>query len=32
MHNPESVSENGTYKILWDFEIEADHPPEEPTK
>ena len=25
MHNPESVLENETYKILWDFEILTDH-------
>ena len=25
MHNPESVPENGTHKILWDFEIQTDH-------
>ena len=25
MHNSESVPENGRYKELWDFEIEADH-------
>ena len=25
MHNPESVQENDTHKILWDFEIQSDH-------
>ena len=25
MHNPESVQEKVTHKILWDFEIQADH-------
>ena len=25
MHKPESVLENETQKILWDFEILADH-------
>ena len=25
MHQPESVLENETYKILWDFEIQTDH-------
>ena len=25
MHNSESVPENETYKILWDFEIQTDH-------
>ena len=25
MHNPESVLENETPKILWDFEIQMDH-------
>ena len=25
MHNPESILENGTHKILWDFEIQTDH-------
>ena len=25
MHNPESVLENKTRKILWDFEIQTDH-------
>ena len=24
MHNPESVLENGTHKLLWDFEIQTD--------
>ena len=24
-HNPESVLENGTRKIIWDFEIRTDH-------
>ena len=25
MHNPESVLENDTHKILWDFEIQTDN-------
>ena len=25
MHKPESVPENETHKILWDFEIKTDH-------
>ena len=25
MHNPASVQENETYKILWDFDIHTDH-------
>ena len=25
MHNSETVLENETYKILWDFEIQMDH-------
>ena len=25
MHNPESVWENETHKLLWDFEIQIDH-------
>ena len=25
MRNPESVLENETHKILWDFEIQTDH-------
>ena len=25
MHNPESVSENDTQKLLWDFDIQTDH-------
>ena len=25
MHKPESVIENETHKILWDFEIKTDH-------
>ena len=25
MHNPESVPENETHKLLWDFDIQADH-------
>ena len=25
MHNPASVLENGTHKLLWDFEIQRDH-------
>ena len=24
MHNPSSVLENETYKILWDFDIQTD--------
>ena len=24
-HNPESVLENETHKLLWDFEIQTDH-------
>ena len=24
MHNSESVQENGTHKLLWDFEIQTD--------
>ena len=26
MHKPESVLENETHKILWDFQIQTDHP------
>ena len=26
MHNPESVLENETHKLLWGFEIQSDHP------
>ena len=26
MHKPESVLENETHNILWDFEIKTDHP------
>ena len=26
MHNPESVLENKTRKLLWDFEKQTDHP------
>ena len=26
MHKPESVLENETHKIHWDFEIQTDHP------
>ena len=26
MHKPESVLENETHKVLWDFEIQMDHP------
>ena len=26
MNKPESVLENETHKILWDFEITTDHP------
>ena len=25
MHNPESVLQNDTHNILWDFEIQTDH-------
>ena len=25
MHNPESVLENETRKVLWDFDIPTDH-------
>ena len=25
MHNPASVPENETHKLLWDFEIQTDH-------
>ena len=25
MHNPESILENETHKILWDFEIQMDY-------
>ena len=25
-HNPESILENKTQKILWDFEIKINHP------
>ena len=25
MHNPESVLENETHKLLWDFDIKTDH-------
>ena len=25
IHNPESVLENETHKLLWDFEIQMDH-------
>ncbi len=25
MHNPESVPENETHKLLWDFDIQTDH-------
>ena len=25
MSNPESVLENETHKVLWDFEIQTDH-------
>ena len=24
-HNPETVSENATYKLLWDMNIQCDH-------
>ena len=26
MYKPESVLENETHKILWDFEIQTDYP------
>ncbi len=25
LHNPESIQENETHKLLWDFEIQTDH-------
>ena len=25
MHNPASVIENDTHKLLWDFDIQTDH-------
>ena len=25
MHNPASVRENDTHKLLWDFDIQTDH-------
>ena len=25
MHNPAAVQENGTHKLLWDFDIRTDH-------
>ena len=25
MHNPVSVQENDTHKLLWDFDIHTDH-------
>ena len=25
MHNPAAVLENGTHKLLWDFDIQTDH-------
>ncbi len=25
MHNPESVIENDTHKLQWDFDIQTDH-------
>ena len=25
MHNPASVLENNTHKLLWDFDIQTDH-------
>ena len=25
MHNPESVLENKTHKLLWDFKVQTDH-------
>ena len=25
MHNPESVQENDTHRLLWDFEIQTDY-------
>ena len=26
MHNPETVQENWMHKIIWNFEIQTDHP------
>ena len=26
MHKLESVLENGTHKVLWDFDIQTDYP------
>ena len=25
MHNPAPILENGTHKLLWDFDIQSDH-------
>ena len=25
MHNPESILENETHQLLWEFEIQTDH-------
>ena len=25
MHNPASVQENDTHKLLWDFDLQTDH-------
>ena len=25
MHNPESLLENETHKVIWDFETQTDH-------
>ena len=25
MHNPSSIRENDTHKLLWDFDIQTDH-------
>ena len=25
MHNPAPILENGTHKLLWDFEVHTDH-------
>ena len=25
MHNPESLQENETHKLLWDFQLKTDH-------
>ena len=31
MHNPVPVLENNIYKLLWDFDIQTDHLPEDQT-